>query len=101
MTHEIVIVGAGPVGLFLANVRRADRSRLLEGARAGEGELRLIRRGKRPTHLARMLPRRMMPVVLDGGKPYFEAGLQLELEPLGAESLPQHCTPLRFRPKKP
>ena len=26
--------------------------------------------------------------------------LQLELEPLGAESLPQHCTLLRFRPKK-
>jgi dihydrofolate reductase len=42
----------------------------------------------------------MMPVVLGGGKPYFEAGLQLELEPLGAESLPQHCTLLRFRPKK-
>jgi dihydrofolate reductase len=43
----------------------------------------------------------MMPVVLGGGKPYFEAGLQLELEPLGVESLPQHCTLLRFRPKKP
>jgi dihydrofolate reductase len=42
----------------------------------------------------------MMPVVLGGGKPYFEAGLQLELEPLGVESLPQHCTLLRFRPKK-
>ncbi len=42
----------------------------------------------------------MMPVVLGGGKPYFEAGLQLELEPLGAESLPQNCTLLRFRPKK-
>lgn len=42
----------------------------------------------------------MMPVVLGGGKPYFEAGLKLELEPLGAESLPQHCTLLRFRPKK-
>lgn len=42
----------------------------------------------------------MMPVVLGGGKPYFEAGLQLELEPLGTESLPQHCTLLRFRPKK-
>ena len=41
----------------------------------------------------------MMPVVLGGGKPYFEAGLQLELEPLGTESLPQHCTLLRFRPK--
>ncbi len=43
----------------------------------------------------------MMPVVLGGGKPYFEAGLQLDLEPLGVESLPQHCTLLRFRPKKP
>jgi dihydrofolate reductase len=42
----------------------------------------------------------MMPVVLGGGKPYFEAGLQLELEPLGVESLPQHCTLLRFRPKQ-
>jgi dihydrofolate reductase len=42
----------------------------------------------------------MMPVVLGGGKPYFEAGLQLELEPLGAESLPQQCTLLRFRPKR-
>src|SRR5262245_24408512 len=42
----------------------------------------------------------MMPVVLRGGKPYFEAGLHLELEPLGAESLPQHCTLLRFRPKE-
>jgi dihydrofolate reductase len=42
----------------------------------------------------------VMPVVLGGGKPYFEAGLQLELTPLGAESLPQGCTLLRFRPKK-
>jgi dihydrofolate reductase len=42
----------------------------------------------------------VMPVVLGGGTPYFEAGLQLELEPLGTESLPQHCTLLRFRPKK-
>jgi dihydrofolate reductase len=41
----------------------------------------------------------MMPVVQGGGKPFFEAGLQLELEPLGTESLPQHCTLLRFRPK--
>ena len=41
----------------------------------------------------------VMPVVLGGGKPYFEAGLQLELEPLGSESLPQQCTLLRFRPK--
>ena len=42
----------------------------------------------------------VMPVVLGGGKPYFAAGLQLELEPLGTESLPQHCTLLRYRPKK-
>lgn len=42
----------------------------------------------------------VMPIVLGGGKPYFEAGLQLELEPLGVESLPQQCTLLRFRPKK-
>ena len=41
----------------------------------------------------------VMPVVLGGGKPYFEPGLQLELEPLGTESLPQQCTLLRFRPK--
>ncbi|MDF3067357.1 MAG: deaminase [Polyangiaceae bacterium] len=41
----------------------------------------------------------VMPVVLGGGKPYFEAGLQLELTPLGVESLPQECTLLRFRPK--
>jgi dihydrofolate reductase len=43
----------------------------------------------------------VMPVVLGGGKPYFEAGLQLELTPLGVESLPQGCTLLRFRPKQP
>jgi dihydrofolate reductase len=43
----------------------------------------------------------VMPVVLGGGKPYFEAGLQLELEPLGVENLPQHCTLLRFRPTRP
>lgn len=42
----------------------------------------------------------MMPVVLGGGKPYFEAGLQLKLEPLGVENLPQGCTLLRFRPKE-
>lgn len=40
----------------------------------------------------------VMPVVLGGGKPYFEAGLNLKLEPLGVENLPQGCTLLRFRP---
>jgi len=40
----------------------------------------------------------VMPVVLGSGTPYFEAGLQLELTPLGTESLPQGCTLLRFRP---
>lgn len=40
----------------------------------------------------------VMPVVLGGGKPYFEVGLNLKLEPLGVESLPQGCTLLRFRP---
>lgn len=43
----------------------------------------------------------VMPVVLGGGKPFFAAGLQLELEPLGAEGLPQGCTLLRFRPRRP
>ena len=42
----------------------------------------------------------VMPVMLGGGKPYFEAGLQLELTPLGVESLAQVCTLLRFAPKK-
>lgn len=42
----------------------------------------------------------VMPVVLGGGKPYFAAGLQLELTPLGVESLPEGCTLLRFGPKK-
>jgi dihydrofolate reductase len=41
----------------------------------------------------------VMPVVLGGGKPYFAHGLALELEPLGTERLPQHCTLLRFRPR--
>ena len=39
------------------------------------------------------------PVVLGSGTPYFEAGLQLELELLGTESLPQNTTLLRFRPR--
>ncbi len=40
----------------------------------------------------------VMPVVLGGGKPYFEAGLRRTLEPLGTESLPQGVTLLRYRP---
>ena len=40
----------------------------------------------------------VMPVVLGSGTPYFEAGLQLELAPLGTETLPQGCTLLRFGP---
>lgn len=38
------------------------------------------------------------PVVLGGGKPYFEAGLSLNLKPLGAEQLPQGVTLLRYAP---
>lgn len=38
----------------------------------------------------------MQPVVLGGGKPFFEAGLSLTLTPLGAESLPEGCTLLRY-----
>lgn len=38
----------------------------------------------------------MHPVVLGGGKPYFESGLSLKLMPLGTESLPQGVTLLRY-----
>lgn len=38
------------------------------------------------------------PVVLGGGKPYFEPGLSLALKPLGTESLPQGVTLLRYGP---
>jgi dihydrofolate reductase len=40
----------------------------------------------------------MQPVVLGGGKPFFEAGLSLTLTPLGMESLPEGCTLLRYAP---
>ncbi|TGQ69269.1 MAG: dihydrofolate reductase [Mesorhizobium sp.] len=40
----------------------------------------------------------MHPVVLGGGKPYFQSGLSLDLKPLGAESLPQGVTLLRYAP---
>ncbi len=40
----------------------------------------------------------MHPVVLGGGKPYFEPGLSLALKPLATESLPQGVTLLRYGP---
>ncbi|MER9327354.1 dihydrofolate reductase family protein [Mesorhizobium sp. M0488] len=40
----------------------------------------------------------MHPVVLGGGKPYFQSGLSLRLQPLGAESLTQGVTLLRYAP---
>ena len=40
----------------------------------------------------------MHPVVLGGGKPYFESGLSLRLKPLGTESLTQGVTLLRYAP---
>lgn len=40
----------------------------------------------------------MHPVVLGGGKPYFQSGLSLTLTPLGTESLPQDVTLLRYAP---
>jgi dihydrofolate reductase len=40
----------------------------------------------------------MHPVVLGGGKPYFQSGLSLTLKPLGAESLAQGVTLLRYAP---
>ena len=36
------------------------------------------------------------PVVLGGGKPFFEAGSALELMPLGNEKLPQDVMLLRY-----
>ena len=40
----------------------------------------------------------MHPVVLGGGKPFFEAGSSPKLKPLGSESLPQGVTLLRYAP---
>ena len=40
----------------------------------------------------------MHPVVLGGGKPYFQSGLSLSLKPLGTESLTQGVTLLRHAP---
>lgn len=38
------------------------------------------------------------PVVLGGGKPYFQSGLSLTLKPLGKASLTQGVTLLRYAP---
>jgi dihydrofolate reductase len=38
------------------------------------------------------------PVVLGGGKPFFQPGLSLKLMPLGTERLPQGVTLLRYGP---
>ncbi|TIO07998.1 dihydrofolate reductase family protein [Mesorhizobium sp.] len=40
----------------------------------------------------------MHPVVLGGGKPYFQSGLSLRLKPLGMENLTQGVTLLRYAP---
>lgn len=40
----------------------------------------------------------MHPVVLGGGKPYFQSGLSLALKPLGTEQLAQGVTLLRYAP---
>ena len=40
----------------------------------------------------------MHPVVLGGGKPYFQSGLSMTLKPLGTESLPQGVRLLRYAP---
>ncbi|MER8631174.1 dihydrofolate reductase family protein [Mesorhizobium opportunistum] len=40
----------------------------------------------------------MHPVVLGGGKPYFQSGQSLTLRPLGTESLSQGVTLLRYAP---
>ena len=40
----------------------------------------------------------MQPVVLGGGKPYFQSGLSLTLLPLGTQGLAQGVTLLRYAP---
>ncbi len=40
----------------------------------------------------------MHPVVLGGGKPYFQAGLSLALKPVGTQNLAQGVTLLRYVP---
>ena len=40
----------------------------------------------------------MHPVVLGGGKPFFEAGTPMKLKPLGTENFAQDVTMLRFAP---
>jgi hypothetical protein len=40
----------------------------------------------------------MNPVVLGGGKPFFQAGLSLKLTPLGTENLTQNVALLRYAP---
>jgi len=40
----------------------------------------------------------MHPIVLGGGKPFFEAGMSMKLKPLGTENLAQGVTMLRYAP---
>jgi hypothetical protein len=40
----------------------------------------------------------MHPIVLGGGKPFFEAGMAMKLKPLGAENLAQNVVLLRYSP---
>ena len=40
----------------------------------------------------------LFPIVLGGGKPFFETGLSLKLRPLGSERLPQDVVLLRYAP---
>jgi dihydrofolate reductase len=40
----------------------------------------------------------MQPVVLGGGRPFFEAGSALNLRPVGREDLPQGVVALRYTP---
>ena len=40
----------------------------------------------------------VQPIVLGGGKPFFEAGTSIKLKPLGTENLPQDVIMLRYAP---